>query len=144
MNDLIDLGNFIAEYLRKLGPVPVDAGTLARVVVGRLDDAFLTIPRGEITDVEHEYALPRELVEDAAAIDTVHDWRLAEAMTEALRNGLVVIEMPTRHELPRLRPDPMNMVRFKLVARARKIAPSGEHAPGPHHPAADGGPGAPS
>jgi hypothetical protein len=117
MSDTIDIGTVIAAHLRSLGSQPVDAGHLTRVV----DGAFFTIPRTEITDVDHEYVVPRDLAEDAPAIEGYHAHRLVQAIAESIRDGWIVVEMPTRHEMPPERYDPPDMVRFKLTARARRI-----------------------
>lgn len=120
-SDTSDIGAVIAAHLRSLGSQPVDAGNLTRVV----DGAFFTIPRAEITDVENEYFVPRVLAEDAPAIEGYHAHRLVQAIAEGIRDGWIVVEMPTLHELPPERYDPPNIVRFKLVARARRIEAEG-------------------
>lgn len=77
-----------------------------------VEQTYLLIPRTQLEDITHDYELPIEFVEDAAAVESFHVSTAVAKISEAAADGLLIVVRPETHRGPTI--EAFGMVPFRL------------------------------
>lgn len=114
--DVLTLGAFIAGHLRRLGPVPVDAHTLAVAI----ENQFLITPAADLVPIELDFEVPVEMVEDQPTFTGYMRYRIRELIADTAEGFVALTERPVLHRLPDLQHG-AGMARFRITAKGRRL-----------------------